>query len=325
MKRVGIALVITICFLNAAERSASEFLFTKVIDGIPYVVVNDQQILQRAQASLLHSLLIGPTYQRGPIVFVDTAHPEVNEKLGLYWEPGDYRLWPIVGPEGNMKYWVGYKPGDCFTMQEVTDDGSGQQCDITVDKVFYSVWGRKSAIVLKCEPVPLDSTSISREHRTFYCPYITYPCTRWIPTTPRGPIDIEIPDTIARKVHSLSSTFFPADILHESVRTTVKPLRLHRKSGDRLYYAVVLSYGEKGVTGVLYLLDASGGVIQRLSDRYFSQIMGITDTNRDGTHELIVFIGGAYGGGMLIYLLEWDDKKELAKLSSATYIDTVFD
>jgi hypothetical protein len=105
----------------------------------------------------------------------------------------------------------------------------------------------------------------------------------------------------------------------------VQPARFHSIEGEQIYYAAVFSYGEKPRTGVFYLLDNNGRILQRLDDRDFREINGITDVDRDGTHELIVFIGSVHGGGVEVYVLEWDEREESVRLSSARYLQTVFD
>ena len=69
-------------------------------------------------------------------------------------------------------------------------------------------------------------------------------------------------------------------------------------------FAAIVSFGEKDVYGILYLLNESGEIIDKNDKKVFNRILGFTDANRDGIHELMIFKGSGYGGGdMYIYYL----------------------
>lgn len=117
---------------------AAEFIFVTMIADTPYVMVNDDKAINMTQAVLLHSILIGDTYQREQTIRLDTTAAETLKRLSLYWDAHEYKLWPITGSSHYMKYVTGYAPGDVLIMQVITEDGSGEQMQIVVDKVLYS-------------------------------------------------------------------------------------------------------------------------------------------------------------------------------------------
>jgi len=306
---------------------ASNFHFTKVIDETPYVIINNIDILHKTQTFLLHSFLIGDTFQGEKTITLDTLNVETTTELSLYWDVLEYKLWPIIGPPNFMNYTVGFKPGDKLIIQYVTDDGSGEQKEIIVDKVLYNVCGNGSSILLTCQPISLDSNWFYKKHDIFDSPYITHSYGSWRHKAPRGQIKVEIPDIVKLKVDSLSNAFLPKESINELPRVTTQPLRFFHgyQYNEMIYYAAVISYGTKGRRGILYLLDKFGNILQKLEDKNFNKINGITDVDRDGTNELVVFMGDGYGGGIEVFDLELDKKSETVRLLSVGKIATIFD
>lgn len=308
---------------------ASEFVFVTMIDDTPYIIVNDYKAISMTQAVLLHSFLIGDTYEGEQAIRLDTTAAETLKRLSLYWDVYEYKLWPIAGPSNYMKYTTGYAPGDVLNMQVITEDGSGAQMQIEVDKAFYNVAGPNASILLKCKPVILGPAWNARRTHYTGSPYFVASLFGGQPASPMSLFDPTIPEVVKSKIDELIAETIPAAVASEYQSVTIQPIRALPPRGlaQEPYYAAILSYGEKGGTRFLFLFNSRGEIVQKLENKHmgFNRIIGVTDVDRNGIPELIVFVGNQYGGGIEVFQLSWDEDKTTVFLKKDGGIDTVFD
>ncbi len=149
----------------------------------------------------------------------------------------------------------------------------------------------------------------------------------WNSSLSASAIDPSIPAHISQKIDSLSKQFFPTDVHFPKV--TIQPLMYldrHRKYNKEKYYASIISYGSgsnKTRFGIFHLLDSEGKILYTQNeDVPNDEILGITDVDSDGTHELVISWGSWIGGGIKIVTLTGNQKIKICEeLSLPTRFD----
>jgi len=95
---------------------------------------------------------------------------------------------------------------------------------------------------------------------------------------------------------------------------------------EEIYYCALMSYGSKGYVSALYLFDQYGKILQVISNNEFVEISGITDVDKDGSHELIIhYSSGDYSGGVAILALKRNSAIKQVNLVLEAKIETYSD
>lgn len=325
--------------------SRGSFLFVYIAKGVPYAIINDQKEVSEAERALLSSQLNGSLSKDRYIIKLDTTYSDpmtdISSLLFAYFESP--RRWVEIKGSGEaMIHTIGFTQGDKLLVQAVTADGSGQQHEIEVDKVLYSAHENASTLLLKCKPVTFqkDFNHMCRpvnflkgsESFAADCPYVAYsaenktgPWPEWIPKCTFG---LKVPAAVLREVERLSAELPQPFPDYGDSLATLQPFRYFHDGLEQAYYAVVVCKGEKGYANSAWILDDQGRQFKHIDDPPslpgYTAVLGITDANRDGTHEVVFMWGNSYGGGVqVIYLaLDRNDKLELRVGPS---MDTEFD
>ena len=95
---------------------------------------------------------------------------------------------------------------------------------------------------------------------------------------------------------------------------------------QRTYYVLVCRRGgedDKVTYAATWILDDQGKIFKQLDE--MDGVLGITDANRDGTHELILMYGNSYGGGVQVMYLYWDSQDDKLQLNFGSQTETMFD
>ena len=137
-----------------------------------------------------------------------------------------------------------------------------------------------------------------------------HPQTRWAgqfnwpSDIPKGLNNDTIPKVILDTTKSLWKEFTKPlwkSAMNDS-NLTITPIRLFRHKKEEIYYCAIFSYGHKGYASELYLFNYQGTILQKIKNDEYVKILGLTDTNWDGSHELIVhYSSGDYSGGVAIF------------------------
>jgi hypothetical protein len=106
---------------------------------------------------------------------------------------------------------------------------------------------------------------------------------------------------------------------------SVVPIRQNCIYQEKTFYATIASSVDKGSSGVLHLLDSAGNILQKIENTNYSGIEGLTDVDRDGNQELIIFYGSSYGGGVTLLGFGQDQQGLQPKLVEKARMATVFD
>ncbi len=309
---------------DGSLNSRMHFLYTIVRDGVPYVIINNAEELYKIQSSLLFSFQKANAPHRNYPLSLDLSNMEIIVDLPLYWGADSIRCFEIIGDADNLRNNVGFCPGDKLRVENVSRDSNGKQAQIIVDKIlFHADWGF-SFVILKCKPVDRSSDFFSNIAQTG-APLIAFTYIEWIKDTPCKPSSKAIPPLIQQKVKALAEAFFPANLTGDFRQVTTVPIQKNCADQQKTYYATVASYGEKGKTGVLYLIDGEGNILQKADNTDFTEILSVTDINRNGTPELIIFFGDGYGGGIALLTFESDHQASTPMLVEKTRMATVFD
>ncbi|MCU0612650.1 MAG: hypothetical protein MUE60_12795 [Candidatus Eisenbacteria bacterium] len=298
------------------------FLRAFIVNDVPYLQLVDAERTSRILSTLLWALHDSiPAAERGIRLDTSTAVPIPGGIL--HWEQKPTGS-EIVGTPEALRSLVGFAPGDTPIIHLVTQGQSGPRLPVTVEKVvLHADWGI-AHVVLRC--MPLDS-AVAAALTTANCwrALLGY-CPGLRPRVePARVMDPTCPPEIARKAAELTTAFFPAGAPEASRNVSMSPIRYGSPQRDAtMLYVIIASYGEKGVTGTLWLLDAEGSVLQSITGCSHNRIIGPFEFHPSISEALAVFWGDGYGGG--IEVLQFDSYPPTAPhLVSRMRVDTWFD
>ncbi len=335
MKSLKIFLFLSLVF-HFEIYSGNQFNFAILYNNTPYVIINNEHVLNNLEKLLVRSFMNKKTFG-GDLISLDINHPEIiriPHEFDMYCF-NDYKHFPLKGTLDNKKEIMGFIPGEELVIEDVTKDGNLKQRKIIIEKVYYhsvscNANANISNIILKCLPSLPDTIWDSNYRKPFYCPYITTKFRDFHPNISYNKLNDNIPRSVLTKIDSIEFAFFPKGIKNYSYpKSTQQKLRFTKWSPKNMryiedyYYAVVMSNGEKGRIGIFYILNSEGKIIQRIKEKdNYNMIIGITDSNRDGSHELILAYGSNYGGGVEIYYPSYDNQKKSLKYKKDNSIGT---
>ena len=180
----------------------------------------------------------------------------------------------------------------------------GDQVETTIEDVLFHSYRYGSYIILRCRPLTSDQASAvcGDDNRGASESVLVASGERPI-RTEFTPVDQYIPEKIVTVVNHLVSISKPVEMAESDTTISIAPIFLRQEDENIKYFAAIVSFGEKDVYGTLYLLNESGEIIDKNDKKVFNRILGFTDANRDGIHELMIFEGSGYGGGVCIYTI----------------------
>ncbi|MFC1733154.1 hypothetical protein ACFL6I_22880 [candidate division KSB1 bacterium] len=318
-------------FSADAEQNTSLYHFVFFKDDTPYVCIEYPPIVENAKRFLSPDSVFVPPIENAAII--DTTHETVGIELPISLRPFDFRfelpVYEFHGDNDVLKAVFGYAPGDSLVIQQALYPGLGSQAVTIVENVFFHMSRSRDRyytyLLLKCAPI---SISVVPARVRFHELIAAYRYNTWDNELYREPFDLTVPSFVTDTLQKIEDEFIPEfwktpplndpvlmedfrhGILHYS--TTVTPMRIVTpEDEEKIFYAGVVSYGLKGNRSHLFLIDEHGNFIQDIeiadegSGRGYNRILGITDVNRDGTHELATFWGDAYGGGLALLTIEF--------------------
>lgn len=316
-----LSLMIIVISQQAISDESVSFRFVKFIGNIPYVIVTDPVELAIIQKDILGSWIDNRLNYN---YYLDTTSVEVVSGLYLYYEnsltPTAYE---IKRKHDAFTHWD-------YIIQSAKKDGSGIQERIHPEKAFYHATQNQSFIIIKCHPI--NTKSVFMENKKSYF-NAAIPAHRlisdWQERIPKNFID-SIPQSIINKSDSIAKKFLASLAYYnenfEDKHQTIVPIRYFQDGISRIYYCQVVSYGSKDFNSRLDLFDQSGEIQETIEGTEFVEIIGITDVNRDGSHEVIMLYSvDGYSGGIELLTLEACGSTDHIRINVNTRLDTFFD
>jgi len=305
MNKFCISLLLLI-FLNSSI-FCEEYYFVEINNNQPVIIIENKNILFDFQTHLLNSQL----------------NDNANIKVTTSFAKNIYRIWgtgsrhKIFCDSFKLKYITRFNIGDLVNIQHVNLEGNGTIIKATVDSIFYETMNyyqnnAKSKLLLYCSPNIVQSTDGTNFNGNIY---IASNYNEYKPKHSK----ILIPDIIEYLIDSLSTIILTEEIDEKYSKVTQTSLIADRS----IYYIALISYGEKGHTGHLFIFNNSGRILLENTKDY-NYIVGKTDVNSDRDQELIIFYGDSYGGGIEVLTID-DRSKENIKLVSNLRYQTVHD
>ena len=135
----------------------SKFHFVKIIDGTPYVIINNPVV----KSNLLKALIkpyyktdVGIPYQ----ITIDSTNVEIIKHINLdFWDPhSGINCLTLTGEPDHLKTILGYAIGDKLVIQHIKKNGVGSQKVIIIEKILLYANRDQIFILLKCKPEDND-------------------------------------------------------------------------------------------------------------------------------------------------------------------------
>lgn len=297
----------------AAE--GEEIFFVKIVNNIPYVVINNPNNIIKLQNRLIESGY-GYNYRDNlSKIYVDTSQVITINNMNLYYGGGKINCYCIKGSDNSLESATGFKPGEKLLIQKPDKNGDIFQTDITIRRILIHIHKEQFFIIIECNHIELPPFWFSQDYaiNIFIATYYK----NWINNIPKNTISNNVPLNISMKVDSLAEVLIPPRFQNAlnkyewaTVDTSVSINEVRFIDDENIisiYCCVVSYFFGKDMCGYLFLFNKKGNIIQINEGDYYNRIIGITDVNRDGSHELIVVYGSSYGGG--IKVLSFDKNK----------------
>lgn len=209
-----------------------------------------------------------------------------------------FKAFEITGNADSYDNSIRLRPGDIMVVEKAAEKGDGPRIGVVIDKVMFLSNGRTSSIIIKCNKINEDEyelliPEIWTDHLVAY-----YNDGRGVKKNEQRIVENpEIPTEVQSKINKLAKDYLPSgnpgEYPYPHVTTTT--ILWNRET---VFYATVLSYGEKGVHGKLLLLDESGNIVQDKGEKNYNRIIGLISPSKKKSQSLVVFYGGGYGGGV---------------------------
>jgi hypothetical protein len=275
-----------------------------LIDDVPYLLCNNRDRLFRIQAELL----AGPisTWSTNKIHLNDDYSETYHGRIPC-WYSGCI-AYEIVGKGYDYEEVIGLSSGDHLFVQKVMANGLGPTAQLTIDKILFLSNRSESSIIVKCYPIEEKDRTLFNHQRHYVDVFGYHQYNAGGKRIP-GPLaeKVVVPDSIRIFVAKLAYDFFPnpnsfPEINPEVEITSIRYIDYH--GNKTLYYLALLSYGNKGKTGRLVLLDKDRQIRQQIDHRRYSKIIGLLDPGDRTPHLVALRFGSSFGGG--VELLSFD-------------------
>lgn len=302
---------------NWIEDFKQSYHYVHIKNDIPYVVIDDIRPVHRLQKLIINSMLSIPNADRSISI-----NPSILSSQILPFYTNMIRNVPLFSVQGSYQALhdaIGYAKGDTIIMQPGFDLCEGVQLEIRVSSIYFHTSFLYSYILLECEPIDVNIISAFRKQNNPQA-LIAHRFKSWDSDRFNNPFTASVPSQILDIFAELEKQYIPSSfyntVLGPMYRTSITPFRIINHEGiGKIYYCGILSKGEKGVDGILYLFDENGNVIHSIE--YYApnpkihaglnRIIGLTDIDRNGTHEIVVMWGDGYGGGIALFVPEFDE------------------
>ena len=304
----------------ASQTGEIAIYFTFVNAGIPYIYIEDESIINNVKGNI-----------ESKNIEIDPEKTIIKVNLPFFNGGNLEEQFPVNELKSNNDFLqdlLGIKKGDKYIIQQATDPNTANQQVVSVENYFLHTSRKASFILLECSPTGYANRPVKLRYDDANI-FIAYPYKEWDREGAYNSVfDMTVPAAILDTLQKIEDVFVPESwknpwndpVLGGDARngrfhfsTTSAPLRIINPDGqEELYYCGNVSYGLKGNNGHLYLIDKDGVFVQDLttadtgSDRDYTRIVGITDINRDRTHEIVTYWGDAYGGGYAVLTVEFD-------------------
>lgn len=320
-------LLLLICTHNNFA-SASKFHFVKIIDGNPYVIIRDSWVKNRLLTAIINSYY--NTDVRNPYkITIDSSNVEFIKGINLdFWDRSSgIKCFTLLGDSNHLKSIIGYAVGDRLVIQQIINNGIGQQKEIVVKKILLHTNRNESFILLKCKPTITDNIWVyakgNQKNHIISSEYHPLKEVFW-----GRPPETIIPNFIDQKVNDIVETLIPEHYHMPEKEIAITSIRFYKDNSFHNFYCSVIKIDQMGLgylIGKLFLFDNGGNIVQNIDDKFTTRIIGITDVNRDGSQELTVFWGSSYGGGLMLLDFDHTYDNEPYLLQIKTSLSTVWD
>lgn|GEM_PF-6609146 len=305
-------LLTILCF---SQRSTdTEYHLVKFVDKTPYIIITSQGILSDVLKSIHSVKFYSRQFEQDPQLFsysLDTTRMQLPEELDLFY---GFSYSPrvaqkIKGPHDNRNRLTNSR----YVLQFALPGGNGKQVVLEARSAWYYPIFSEGFIIVQCKP--LEESPYPVDGFLDYLRAVP-PAARcnisWRKDIPRDNLS-EVPESIQKQVKQLSTDFLNSlesyrkrgDSTVNDVTEDLVAIRYYDGQNSAIYFAALTSYGSKYYESSLWLLDSNGKIVQHIVGRRYIHILGKTDLNRDGTHELTVqYSIGDYSGGIEVLNLE---------------------
>ena len=304
---------------DGMDNLRGEYFMAVLVGDVPYLLCNNRDRLFRLQAELLKEP--DPSGQYENIHLNRGYSDNYRDKYSCIMSSTAYE---ISGSGYPYEEVIGLTGGDKLIVQKAAMGGSGPAIEVTVDKILFLTDGHDSFILVKCRPIMETDKSIFSFGSSFVDTYGYYQHGPGMKrTTASSEAKLEVPVSIKAFVDGLAADYFSDKNTFENDNSYIEtvPVRYVDDRGrENICYLAVMSYGEKGKTGTMLLLDKDKQVLQEIHKDY-SGIIGLLNPDGGRSHLVALAYGDRYGGG--VELLAFDRGTGL--LQTKIRICTVFD
>ncbi|MFC1553834.1 hypothetical protein ACFL7D_04285 [candidate division KSB1 bacterium] len=297
-------------FIYSWKEDVNSAYFYVHFDGeVPYVIVDDVRPVVNLQQLILGAEFgINKPTNREFLTLDKSSNPAQDASLlPDYYYINKGKTFEIKGSPEIYLSEIGFAPGDSLIMQQVTPEGSGEKIIITAKKYWFYTSNFHSIIIIECDTPEKQITaqwSIARSVKSAKAGTVS------------RTIDTAVPEIITNKVDELMKSYVPESywdpegdtmkFLGIQFWTYTSPVHITDNNGlEKTFFVGTVSYGYRWINGRIYLFDPEGNVIDMKEypeGGGYGEIIGLTDLDSDGTHELVVRCGGPESGIELLEL-----------------------
>jgi len=299
---------------DGPEGLRNKFFYATFIDSIPYLILNNVQTLYSIQSALLNK---GPHYYKLKLMLESSEIYRASVPC-LYQ---GFKAFEITGNSDSYDNLIRLRCGNIMVIEKAAEKGYGPRSGVVIDKVMFISNGWTSSIIIKCRKIKEGKCELLIPEKWTDHLIAYYNDGHGVKKNEQRIMeDLEIPTEVQNKINKLAKGYLPSGNPDEYPypHVTTTPIRWGIKT---IFYATVLSYGEKGVKGKLLLLDKNGNIIQETGEKRYNRIIGLISPSIRKSQSLVVFYGGGYGGG--VELLSFDQSKP--QLVSRFRVNTIID
>ncbi len=295
----------------------SKFHYGVLVDGVPYVFIEEEEMLESFKDRLLLSHL-----QKGDL----QTHPDSSMVLFRLQEPmggpsWDYKLWKIAGADKMPYGLAGYRKDYVLYMQLLHNEHTDSIFKLQVDEYFYDI---KGAIVLRCLPIAIpqregsadkaDIRQIVVSSRREKRPKKLAALSNILP---------RIPSEVLNRQRMIERNNSQKEMNNE-IRETYEKILVQRYGIVDTLYALMASYaGHEGASkGTLLIVDEGGKLLYRRAGRGLARIHSTLNVNGDEKQELILQ-NGTDNSELLYELIEVKYNKDEMKYEFETHFRKV--
>jgi len=300
MKKKFILIVLSIVIFK--ELYSQGYYFVEIENLHPVISINDERVISEFNKHLLNSKL-----NVNPNINITTIF---SKNINQFYGKGT--RYKIESNSRILRSIVPYIVDDKVNIQHVNKEGTGKIIHTSIDSIFYEIMNShqshvESKIMLYCSYKIEQLGYKTSPNENIYIASKYNENNNNIP-------NLIFPESFKYIIDSLSANVLTESIDSKFTKVTCTSLQSFRKS----FYVVLISYGQKGRTGYLYVIDDSGKIVAEDINNY-NYIIGKTDVDSDRIQELVLFYGDGFGGGVEIMIIDNWSSEKITLLSRLRY------